>query len=498
LILLENRRTLFATSNPAGLGILEPVAWVAGEYAEFLTFPDQTLSSLIHASNLTLSPRVLSSYIQAIPKLFVSLTSKYQYDWNPRRESEVTLLLARITDFLEKLSSHPDLDVQERAIEFLELLRVAAEAVSSANSEDSEMPLLLSSALPSLFTGLDLGPVAAGAQKKVPIPENLDLDTPLNRRLAQILKESEEDWIGSPDQDESHRFYYVADQRPNGKIQIQKEAAVPDARQPASYQNIENGAPESLEVLAKRRAERRERNRDDPFYIGHEDGSSGSSTPFRQVLRTANGEELDLDSIPIIDLGLDNDQRGVSGAADSGLTKPKTRSKPRKKVEILAEETIDVDDSGASTANNKNKATKGKKSLLEVDSSGLTALSLEEGAGALTIDDLARREAEEAEMAKAMREIERLRMEMQRASERVHAAEGEPPEGIVVKRKKKKKPSTTETEEKSTKRKSKSKDNVPSSTSALPADDTGDASTVVKKKKKKKVPKKEEPVTEAT
>jgi AP-3 complex subunit delta-1 len=367
------------------------------------------------------------------------------------------------------------------------------------------MPLLLSSALPSLFTGLDLNPVAAGAQKKVPMPENLDLDTPLNARLPQILKESEEDWIGSPDQDESHHFYYVADQRPNGKFQIQKEAAVPDVSQPTSYQNIENGAPESVEILAKRRAERRERNRDDPFYIGQEDASSGSSTPFRQVLRTANGEELDLDSIPIIDLGLDNEQRGgVSGAADSGLPKPKTRSKPRKKVEILAEETIDVDDlssaggSGPNTANSKNKTARGKKSLLEVDSSGLTALSLEEGGGALTIDDLARREAEEAEMAKAMREIERLRMEMQRASERVHAAEGEPPEGIVVKRKKKKKPSTAESAEKSTKRKAKSKDNGPSSTSAPPADDTDDVATVVKKKKKKKVPKKEESAAEAS
>jgi AP-3 complex subunit delta-1 len=85
--------------------------------------------------------------------------------------------------------------------------------------------------------------------------------------------------------------------------------------------------------------------------------------------------------------------------------------------------------------------TRAKKSPLEVDSSGLSALSLAEGAENQrgSKHDFERRQAEEEEMAKAMKEVERLRLEMQRAQERIQPRDA-PDEGTVVRRKKKKKP----------------------------------------------------------
>lgn len=59
-----------------------------------------------------------------------------------------------------------------------------------------------------------------------------------------------------------------------------------------------------------------------------------------------------------------------------------------------------------------------------------------EGDGSSGPIDFERQQREEAEMAKAMQEVERLRLEMQRASERIEAAKGV--EGTVVKKKKKK------------------------------------------------------------
>ena len=56
-----------------------------------------------------------------------------------------------------------------------------------------------------------------------------------------------------------------------------------------------------------------------------------------------------------------------------------------------------------------------------------------------------RRAAEEEEMARAMKEVERLRLEMQRAQERVGGPLGEG-DGMVVKRKKKPKKSTVDSE----------------------------------------------------
>ena len=491
LILTDHRSTLFPKSGTSVLIILEPVAWLVGEYADDLLYPDQTLSSLIHTSNLSLPARVLSSYLQAIPKLFVTLTSKYYYDWSAVRQSEISLLLARITDFLDKLSSHPDLDVQERAIEFLELLRVTAEAVSSSDTDSSDMPLLISSAIPGLFSGLELNPVAAGAQKKVPLPEGLDLNTPLNVRLPHILKESDMGWSPSPEQDEFRRFYYVRDvvTMPNGRFAQKELAAAQDIVQPTSYQNLDDH--DSADLKAKRRAERRERNKDDPFYIGSlDDGSSGSSTPFHHVLKTANGEELDIDSIPIIDLAIDK-----VPDVQTDVRRQKPKSKPRKKVEILGEENIEVDDAGTGAAatpatGNTRGGAKGKKSLLEVDSSGLMNLSLEEGAD--PVHDIARKEAEDAEMARAMKEIERLRLEMQRASERVQVqgAEGDY-EGEVVKRKKKKKvraKTEDETEEAGVAVKKKKKRPKKTDAEGSEVQRQGDVEegAVVKKKKKKK------------
>ncbi|KAK2768794.1 AP-3 complex subunit delta [Arachnomyces sp. PD_36] len=441
ILLIDNREILFPASSASCTSILDPIAWVVGEYAEHLAFPDRSLNSLIHASNLSLPARVLSSYLQAIPKLFVSLIVD-DHRWDSAKQSEAELLLARIIRFLEELAMHPDLDVQERTTEFLELLRLSAEGIAASNMNDDEMPLLLSSAIPSLFSGLDLNPVAVGAQKKVPIPPDLDLDEHINEHLAMVLQTADGDWLDSSlTQDEFHYFYQVRDTGNGGK-QRTKEILPADLPQTTtSYQNMEPSSDDP-DLIARRRAERRTRNKDDPFYIGHEDESSSSSTPFDQIIRNTNGEELDLDSIPIIDLAVDDNTHKYTAPAEE--PKRKHRSRP-KKVEISAEETIDVDDFPSDSPDPGKilpSTSKSKRSLLQVDSSGLGQLSLEDDNGSGAADsriDIERKAAEEAEMAKAMKEVERLRLEMQRASERIQAAHGVPSDGTLVKRKKKKK-----------------------------------------------------------
>lgn len=435
LILIDNRETYFPITSVAGFNILEPVSWIVGEYADHLAAPERTLNSLIHSSNIFLPTKILSSYLQAIPKLLVSLISN-QYGWNADQQSRISLFLARIVGFFEQLASHPDLDVQERAIEFLELLRLTAEAVSSNNMNDEGYPLLLSSAIPSLFSGLDLNPVAAGAQKKVPVPENLDLDKSLHDNIVSMLSDSENGLVDLNTQDEFHHFYYTPEI--NNAVRPDPKDIVGLGTQSSSYQQVFDDATESEEIIARRRAERRERNRDDPFYIGNGEGSSGTSTPFHQVLKSSNGEELDLDSIPIIDLAIDRNAHEQSGARN-GEQRKKGRSKP-KKVEILADETIDTEVPSTRSSNRAQlQGLKAKRSVLEVDSSGLSRVPLEEDGPTSNIHDLESKETEEEEMMKAMKEVERLRLEMQRASERIHVAQGVPPEGTLVKRKKKKK-----------------------------------------------------------
>lgn len=446
LVLTDNRTSLFPTASTIGLGVLGPCAWVVGEYAGYLAFPDRSLAALVDSSNISLPARILSLYLQAVPKLFlfVSLSSDTK-QWNNAHRSEISLLLARIVSFLEILTTHPDLDVQERASEFLELLRLTTEAVHSENSETQEVPLFISSAFPGLFSGLELNPVATNAQRKVPVPENLDLYEPFNTKLFTILGESGNPLLHPDAEKRFHDFYYqditLSTRQSGDLMQI-------DAYQTVSYQDASENLLKDPALLGKRRAERRERNQDDPFYIGGGNGSSETPVHSQNIYDMSGGDDLDIDSIPVIDLAIEDADKLRTTLSPEGFG---GKSGPRPvRVEVAADETIGPDDSSLGITNaESNDVNKTKRSLLQVDSSGLGRLSLEDKNQLMPniTQDMLRREAEDKEMAKAMQEIEKARLEMQRASERIHA-HGVPAEGALVKKKKKmKKKTTTESQQ---------------------------------------------------
>jgi AP-3 complex subunit delta len=439
LVLISNRGALFPSVGSSADPVLEPVAWIVGEFSEHLISPWETLNSLIHESCASLSPQILCAYLQAIPKVFLQTASNAGDEWSVLRKTNISLLLARVVEFEDKLTFHPNLDVQERAVEYLELFRLVTEALSSPSSEHSP-PLLLTSAIPDLFTGLDLNPVAPGAQKKVLPPEELDLATHINPNLSSLLQFSLGGIDADADDEEFQVFYNEQDVTPATKVQA-FNTYEPTAAEQLSYQT-----PEDPDLTARRRAERLERNRDDPFYIAPAEENSGRSSPFRS-LRKDNAEDLDVDAIPIVDLRLDETGTDISRRYTESLEQK--RSKARRRVEIAADETFSSDvqssanDSAprsleAGNAFPTGKTLKPKKNLLQVDSSGLHQLSLLDDPDGDQFD-LQRKEAEEAEMAAALKEVERMRLEMQRAAERVETAEGVDAEGTVVRRKKKKK-----------------------------------------------------------
>ncbi|KAI9705741.1 MAG: AP-3 complex subunit delta [Bogoriella megaspora] len=440
LVLISQREALFPASGNGGQEALASAVWIVGEFSDMLPNPDDVLSSLIHSSTMQFPAYLLTLYLQAIPKVFTRLTSSQQYSWNAERKMTTTLLLARVIHFLEPLTTHPSLEVQERAVGFLELLRLASEAASGLpiQNEDetfSEAPLLLTQAIPSLFTGLELNPVAPGAQRKVPKPDELNLDTPINNNLQMLLQQAEYDDVAAGEDDESSNFYHK-----RAKTAPQPIAAADRLDSNAAETSYQKSAPEELldpETAARKRAERRDRYKDDPFYIDSE--RSGRSTPIHNIIRSDNGEELDVDTIPIMDLNLESSDTAPNSA---GLSTPKIPARrPRTPIIIQNDETLggEDDSSASSSLQRPGFSSRPKKSLLQVDSSGLGSLSLNETGGPATKLDIERRTAEEAEMQRAMKEVERLRLEMQRANERIQARDGEDEEGDLVKRRKKKK-----------------------------------------------------------
>lgn len=429
----------------SGNRALRPISWMIGEYASYLESPENTMAALLHLTKVSTSAESLIVYLQALPKVFSAIADDENLAWTAERKTMMSLLMARILHALEPLAMHPDLEVQERAVEFSELLKLAAEAINgqepSTELVQRDVPLLLTQALPSLFRGQEINSVAPSAQKNVPVPSNLDLDQPINPNLHNLLSNVDTISFDEPENDEFDVYYH---QKPEPTSISSSEPAInrlgggsPD--QPArSYQQ---GSEESYldpDIVARRKAERLERNRDDPFYIAPNDGgTSGTSTPLHNILQNNNGSDLDIDAIPIMQLDL-----GKTSLNTGNNKKPP--KKPRHRIQVAADETLNL--SGTSTPANdsenstdgpiKSRVARGKKPLLQVDSSNIGQFSLEDdGNNGI---DFERQQKEEAEMIRAMKEVERLRLEMQRANEKIHAAQDVPPEGTVVKKKTKK------------------------------------------------------------
>jgi AP-3 complex subunit delta-1 len=462
LLLIDNRSNFFPAGSNVGNDVLGPISWVAGEYANDLSSPSRTLQSLIDLSNATLPARTLQLFLQAIPKVFVQVNrdSGPGDSW----KTETSLLLARVVEFLEALAAHPDLDVQERAIEFLEVLRLSAEAL---RPDVQEMPFLLASVLPSLFTGLELNPVAFSAQKKVVLPPTLQLDVPFNDDLQSLFHTLDGSQFEANQRGSLQDFYYVPD------IALSPTKALPaiaslEMHPDSSYQNVLRGATESPGTTERRKIERRERYKDDPFYIAP---LSGTSTP--PFANDSNADALDIDSIPIVDLKLDSSQPDRLERDLSGIRRGR-----HKKMEVAADETFGTEEipSRDSLVGPGGGSTGTKRSLLQVDSSGLGHLSLaskDDPESILAEDD------GDAEMKKAMRNVEQMRLRMQRASERIQL-DGIPTEGTLIKKKKGKKKVTSSSAQEAT----------------IDDDSLQPAELKKKKRKEKKEKSKKEPQTD--
>ncbi|OBR12097.1 LOW QUALITY PROTEIN: AP-3 complex subunit delta [Colletotrichum higginsianum IMI 349063] len=451
-LIIQQMNTDTPTGHALSSASLKSTSWLVGEYATQLAFPEDTLGNLLRILSRTQIPDILTTSLQGVTKIFAYIAGNEDQPWTPEWKTKITLLLARIIHTLEPLALHPNLEVQERSVEFIELLKLTAEAASGQASSSDEThqdpPLLLTQAIPSLFQGWELNSVALGAQRNVPMPEGLDLDEPIHPNLAHLLARADIIPMEATEGDDFEVYYH---QRPaptsisSAEPAINRIADAPAEEVVSSYQQATEDSYLDADIVARRKAERNERNRDDPFYIGAPVPAPRTSTPIHNILQKENGPDLDIDSIPIMQLDLDKLGSSAPGPA-SPIHRPQPR--PKQRVVIAADETLVG--SGVSTPRNyesennsdsftKSRAKKLRQGLLQVDSSTLGSLSLEDDAGSSNAPfDYERQQREEAEMARAMKEVERLRLEMQRANERIQVAQGVDVAGTVVKKKTKK------------------------------------------------------------
>ncbi|KAF8472006.1 adaptin N terminal region-domain-containing protein [Kalaharituber pfeilii] len=407
-LLVRRREGLFPPAGGGGQRVLLYAGWLVGEYAALLPDPEGTVAAMVNPG--LLPPDILAIYIQSVPKLYAVVTGDVGVSWTAYRKSSVTLLTESVVRFLEPHATAPDVQVQERAVEFLELFKLAGEAIaaqptaeSGSDGYDSEPPRLLTQAIPAMFMGMELGPVAPTAQRKVPVPQNLDLDAQINPQLDELLAQAAmfsvtttnesytETETDTDDEIEFQKYYYQRHLSLSTTKQYVSAAAALEAavrgtspgRGPGigtyQYQTSSSPSPNSYldpDIVARRKAEKAERHRDDPFYISDPMVSSPNTLPV---------EEVDVDSIPVMPLNLSPKDLIAPPGSELRSVRKAAAAKP----EIVRDEEVEGElDTGAGAekenelSGSLQKKSKKKKPyhhpLLGPQGAGLVGFSIEE------------------------------------------------------------------------------------------------------------------------
>uniref|UniRef100_A0A9L0TQQ9 AP-3 complex subunit delta-1 n=1 Tax=Equus caballus TaxID=9796 RepID=A0A9L0TQQ9_HORSE len=222
--LLDSAHLVASSTQRNGIcEVLYAAAWICGEFSEHLQEPHQTLEAMLRPKVTTLPGHIQAVYVQNVVKLYASILQQKEQAAETEAAQEVTqLMVERLPQFVQSA----DLEVQERASCILQLVK----HIQKLQAKDVPVAEEVS----ALFAG-ELNPVAPKAQKKVPVPEGLDLDAWINEPLSD-----------SESEDEKPKAIFHDEEQRQAK-----------PRQPEADE----------EELARRREARKQEQANNPFYI---------------------------------------------------------------------------------------------------------------------------------------------------------------------------------------------------------------------------------------
>ncbi|XP_065278083.1 AP-3 complex subunit delta-1 isoform X1 [Emys orbicularis] len=249
-MLLDNAHLIASNTQRNGIcEVLYAAAWICGEFSEHLEESNQTLEAMLRPKVTTLPGHIQAVYVQNMVKLYASILQQKEQAGEKEAAQEITQLMV---DRLPQFVQSADLEVQERASCILQLIKYIQKL------QIKEVPV--AEEVIALFAG-ELNPVAPKAQKKVPVPEGLDLDTWINEPPSDSESEDEKPKTIFHDEEQRHSRH----------------------RQPEMDE----------EELARRREVRKQEQANNPFYI------KSSPSPQKQYQDTPGVEH-----IPVVQIDL--------------------------------------------------------------------------------------------------------------------------------------------------------------------------------------------------
>lgn len=242
---------------------------------------------------------------------------------------------ALLTQSLVVFTHSVHLEVQERACFVLELLKLFG--TLRAQAPDAQV----AAELAALFDGT-LNPVAKGAQRKVTVPEDLDLDTPIN----------------PPDEEEDNPFDDLASEK-----SVRSTKSEDEEDEKGSQLGYGSGSDDFLPKRPKEDSveaarQRRARNASNPFHLG----SRGSS---RSKGLAAHGDESPVNPVVIPPGDLGSLVVGSGGVSKEDLRPKRTSS--RKVYTVKRDEDTPEGADDAVEADDKKKGVNDALSSINLD-----------------------------------------------------------------------------------------------------------------------------------
>ncbi|XP_070155327.1 AP-3 complex subunit delta-1 isoform X1 [Polyergus mexicanus] len=251
-LLLENSYLLTGQPRATMSEVLYAAAWICGEFSSELEDPLATLQSMLRSQASSLPGHIQAVYVHNILKLAAATFAKAEKE----KDTEIMEKVYGLKDKIAAFVCSGDLEVQERSSSALVLLECLKENPGLAQE------------LMEAFEG-ELNPVAPKAQRKVPIPEDLDLDSWINDPPSE----------SSDSEDLDMNDIFVKAEKPND-----------------SYSKRELSEP-SLEELERRREARKLEQENNPHYLK---GSFKTSTSYHN----SSSAYEDFENIPVAELDI--------------------------------------------------------------------------------------------------------------------------------------------------------------------------------------------------
>ncbi|CAK9807259.1 AP-3 complex subunit delta-1 [Anthophora plagiata] len=289
-LLLENSYLLTGQSRATMSEVLYAAAWICGEFSSELEDPIATLQSMLRSQASSLPGHIQAVYVHNILKLATATLCKAEKDGDTETMEQIFALKDKIAAFV----CSGDLEVQERSSSALVLFECLKENSGLAQE------------LMEAFEG-ELNPVAPKAQRKVPIPEDLDLDS----------------WINDPPSESSD-----SEDLDMNDIFIKTE------KTNDSYSKREFNEP-TAEELQKRREARKLEQQNNPHYLK---GTFKNSTSYHN---SSNIYE-EFENIPVAELDIPISLKITNNHKRYKIHSKKKKNSKKSKKPVSEDEQDDV------------------------------------------------------------------------------------------------------------------------------------------------------------